>query len=244
MVPEVKKIEPNIHQHIFKTVSIIQEEYDYFSELAKKILSEHLILDKVLPAYILENYHLALQRHLIREYIRLLKGNLLNIDFVHIEAVRTRHTEVAGLAIPGIELTFHKGFIFPGDFSIPDYSYQIPSPGSLEINETRRTIIVKKVDLFQKPENNERIIIPFSLVKFPLTVRNPLSRDKYIKINTTVKQKVFEMIRASGIPSELRNLCPVILNGDGEIIWVVGSPVADAFKVKNVRSTEFLKISM
>jgi tRNA(Ile)-lysidine synthase len=120
VVPEVKKIEPNIHQHIFKTVSIIQEEYDYFSELAKKILAKHLILDKVLPTNILENYHLALQRHIIREYIRLLKGNLLNIDFVHIEAVRTRHWEVGGLAIPGIELTFHKGFIFPGDFTIPD----------------------------------------------------------------------------------------------------------------------------
>ena len=62
VVPEVKKIEPNIHRHIFKTVSIIQEEYDYFSELAKKILAGHLILDRVLPANILENYHLALQR--------------------------------------------------------------------------------------------------------------------------------------------------------------------------------------
>jgi tRNA(Ile)-lysidine synthase len=244
VVPEVKKIEPNIHQHIFKTVSIIQEEYDYFSELAKKILSDHLILDKVLPANILKKYHLALQRHIIREYIRLLKGNLLNVDFGHIEAVRTRHSQVGGLAIPGIELTFHKGFIFPGDFSIPDYNYKITSLGSLEIKETRKTVIIEKVDSFHKPENNERIIIPLSLVKFPLTVRNPISHDKYFKINTTVKQKVFEMIRASGIPSQLRNLCPVILDGDGEIIWVVGSPVAEDFKVKNVRATEFLKISI
>jgi hypothetical protein len=52
------------------------------------------------------------------------------------------------------------------------------------------------------------------------------------------------MIRASGIPSEIRNLCPVILNGDGKIIWVFGSPVAEAFKVKNVKATEFLKISI
>lgn len=242
VVPEIKKIEPNIHQHIFKTVSIIQEEYDYFSELSKKILSEHLILDKVLPANILENYHLALQRHIIREYIRLLKGNLLNIDFVHIEAVRTRHPEIGGLAIPGIELTFHKGFIFPGGFSIPDYSYKIKSPVSLEIKETGKTVIVEKVDSFSKPEDNKKIIIPLSLAKFPLTVRNPISQDKYIKINTTVKQKVFEMIRASGIPSELRNLCPIILNGDGEIIWAFGSPVAEAFKVKNVKAREFLKI--
>jgi hypothetical protein len=52
------------------------------------------------------------------------------------------------------------------------------------------------------------------------------------------------MIRASGIPSELRNLCPVILNGDGEIIWAFGSPVAEAFKVKNLKAREYLKMSM
>jgi tRNA(Ile)-lysidine synthase len=244
LVPEVKKIEPNIHRHIFKTVSIIQEEYDYFSQMAKKILSDHLILDKVLPVNILKNYHLALQRHIIREYIRFLKGNLLNIDFVHIEAIRIRHLEIRGLAIPGIELAFHKGFIFPGDFSIPEYNYKISSSGSLEIKESGKTIIVEKVATFQKPGNNNQIIIPFSRVKFPLTVRNAFSRDKYIKINSTVNQKVFEMIRASGIPSRIRNLCPVILNGNGEIIWVVGSPVSGLFKVDKTKDREFLKISL
>ena len=52
------------------------------------------------------------------------------------------------------------------------------------------------------------------------------------------------MIRASGTPSEMRNLCPVILNGDGQIIWVVGSPVADPFKVENKNDKRFLKIAI
>ena len=244
VVPGIRKIEPNLHRQVFKTVSIIQAEYDYFSELAKKILAEDLILDRILPAKILTYHHLAVQRHVIREYIRRLKGNLLNIDFRHIEAVRTRNADTGGLSIPGLQLSFRKGFIFPRDFSIPAYSYQSESPGTILIKEIGKRIIIEKVESFQKPEHNEKIIIPLALVKFPLTVRNPLGQDKYIKINTKVRQRVFEMIRASGLPSELRNLCPVILAGDGEIIWVAGSPVAEAFKVKKTSGKDFLKISI
>jgi tRNA(Ile)-lysidine synthase len=244
VVPEIKKIEPDIHAHIFKTVSIIQEEYDYFSDTAGAILTRHLILGRVLPADILKNYHRAVQRHIIREYLRLLKGDLLDIDFEHIEAVRTKHLERGGLAIPGIELTFHKGYIFPRGFTVPSYRYNAASPGPVRITEIEQTLLLEITDSYQKPGHNHQIILPYSMVRFPLAVRSPQRTDKYIKINTTVNQKVIEMIRASGIPSELRNLCPVVLNGDGEIIWVRGSPAADRFKVKDKKKKKFLKISV
>jgi hypothetical protein len=195
------------------------------------ILSKELIVDKILPARILANYHVAVQRHIIREYIRLLKGNLLNIDFRHIEEVRTLWSTSKGVAIPGVELAFKKGYIFPTNFSIADYSYTLSAPASLTIKETGQRLTIKKTSRFKKPKQNNGIILPYSAIIFPLTLRTPKSSDKYIKINSTVNQKVFEMIRASGFPSELRNLCPLLINSEGQIIWVAGSPVSDLFKV-------------
>jgi hypothetical protein len=225
-------------------VSIIQEEYDYFSETAKAILDRYLILGKILPLHILYQYHLAVQRHIIREYIRLLKGNLLNISFDHIEAIRTQSQEVRGLAIPGIQLKFHKGFIFPTDLSIPDYHYQITAPGIVEIREIQKKLIIEETKTYKKPENNNSIIVPAAVIKFPLTARNPQKGDKYVKINTTINQKIFEMIRASGIPSLLRNLCPVVVNGDGQIMWTSDSPVAESFKVKNKKEKKYLMMEI
>lgn len=244
LVPEIKKIEPNIDNHIFQTVSIIQEEYEYFSETAGDILAQHLILGKILPLHILEEYHLAIQRHVIREYIRLLKGNLLNIGFAHIEAVRTQAQSMRGLAIPGLELKFHKGYIFPTGLTIPGYCYRMDKPGVLEIKEIRQKLHIQEPHAFQKPWSNHEIVVPADAVAFPLTVRNPQREDKYIKINTAIKQKVYEMIRASGTPSEMRNLCPVVLNGDGRIIWAAGSPVSEQFKVDIKKDKKLLKISL
>ncbi|HLP44791.1 MAG TPA: tRNA lysidine(34) synthetase TilS [Candidatus Kapabacteria bacterium] len=244
LVPEIVKIEPGIDNHIFQTVSIIQQEYDFFSETANAILGKHLILGKILPIHILKEYHPAVQRHVIREYIRLLKGNLLNIGFEHIEAVRMQGGGVRGLAIPGLQLKFHKGYVIPAGLSIPAYRYLVEAPGEFEIKETRQKLHLQEIDSFQKPCRNHEIIIPAGLTVFPLTVRSAQKKDKYIKINTSIKQKVYEMVRASGMPSEMRNLCPVILNGDGQIIWVVGSPVADPFKVENKKDKRFLKITL
>ncbi len=242
VVPEIQKIEPDIHERIFKTVSIIQEEYDYFSEKAKEILSEGLILEKVLPSDVMEGHHVAVQRHIVREYLRMLKGDLLNIDFNHIEWIRTGHGETGGLAVPGARLAFHKGFIIPEDFSIRDFSYHITGPGSLTIIENGLSVTVKKRASYKKPVDNYRIMIPDRLVKFPFTLRNAVKEDKYFRINSKINQKVFEMIRASGYPSELRNLCPVLLNHDGKIIWAAGSPVADGFKVKNIKGNRFVEV--
>jgi hypothetical protein len=148
------------------------------------------------------------------------------------------------LAIPGVEFKFHKGYIFPSNFSIPSYQYQITSPGILEIPEIITKINLERCAVYIKPEDNNQIIVPSQLIVFPLTIRNPQGLDKYIKINSTANQRVFEMVRATGLPSALRNLCPVITNGDNEIIWVKNSPVAERFKVKNKNTKDFFRISI
>ncbi len=50
------------------------------------------------------------------------------------------------------------------------------------------------------------------------------------------------MIRSSGVPAPLRRLCPVLENGDGEIIWVCGSPLAQAFAVDDPAKGPFIRI--
>lgn len=231
LIPVLEELEPQVHRHVYQTVSIIQAEYDYFSEKSTEILSRRLILDKVLPSAVLADLHPALQRHIIREYVRLIKGNLLDLNFHHIEDIRTLHGEVRGMAIPGVEFKFHKGFIFPSNFIAPGYHYTLSQPETLYIPEIRMRMVCKRVDHFQKPEDNLTAITFFQSLQFPLIVRSPKPGDKYRKINSTVHQKVFEMIRVSGMPSELRNLRPVLENGNGKIIQVAGAPVADEFRV-------------
>ena len=186
---------------------------------------------------------LALRRHIIREFIRNIKGNLLNIDFDHIEQLANNNDTKTGISIPGINFSIKKGFIYQEQIQLPEYKYSIQSTGETELSEICSRIFVTSSEKFSKPSDNFEIIIPEEEAIFPLVIRNAENTDKYKKINSDVKQKVFEMIRSSGIPSDIRNLLPVIINGNNDLVWVCGSPVSDRYKVRDQKN-KFLKIKV
>ncbi len=243
LIPEIEKIEPDIDKHIFRTVSIIQEEFEYFRSRAREFLMDHLICGKILRINDLQSVPLALSRHIIREFIRSIKGNLLNIDFNHIEQLTIPEPVKKGISIPGINFSIKKGFIFGIKTSIQKYKHGVPRDGDTEISEICSRIRIWRTDKFSKPDNIFEIIVPADKLIFPVIVRNPEKSDKYRKINSDINQKVFEMIRSSGFPSELRNLLPIIVNGNNEIIWVCGSPVSDKFKVTD-KNGDYLRIQL
>ena len=87
-------------------------------------------------------------------------------------------------------------------------------------------------------------LVPEAALRFPLTARSPRREDRYQKIHAPDEQKVFEMIRVAGFPPALRNLCPVLVNGDGKIIWAWGAPVADPFRVRQDDTAPLCRIEI
>jgi tRNA(Ile)-lysidine synthase len=244
LLPAIKKIEPNVEERIFKTVSLIQDEFDFFQGQSWKILAENLLLGKILSASVFAGLHPALARHLAREYLRRLKGNLLGISSEHIAAFLLSLQTGRGLSLPGLNLRFSKGWIFPEKMRIGAYAQKIPGAGRFAIPDCGRKIVLKKTRRFRMPAGNAKIVVQAQRLRFPLLCRPARSSDKYRKIHSPYRQSVFEMIRSSGVPAPLRNLCPLLENGDGEIIWVCGSPLADAFAVEDQAAGPFVHITV
>jgi tRNA(Ile)-lysidine synthase len=244
LMPAVKKIEPEVEDRIFKTVLLIQDEFDYFLGQAQKILQAKLFLGSILPIAAFHGLHPALTRHLAREYLRLLKGDLLGVGFEHIADFLSSLETGRGLSLPGLNLKFAKGWIFPEKIRIGAYDLKIPGIGRWAVQAIGREIVLKKTPRFRMPTGNSEVVVQAERLSFPLHARPAQSSDKYQKIHSPYRQNVFEMIRSSGVPAPLRNLCPLLENGDGEIIWVCGSPLADAFAVNDPTSGPFINIKV
>jgi len=244
LLPAAHKIEPEIEERIFRTVLLIQDEFDYFQGRARSILDADLLLGAILPAPAFAGLHPALARHLAREYLRRLKGDLLGVGFEHIADFLQSLETGRGLSLPGLNLKFAKGWIFPEKVRIADYRQEIPGCGTWPIPEIGHGLTVKKIARFRMPEDNSRIMVPARKLRFPLRVRPAQGADKYRKIHAPYQQSVFEMIRSSGVPAPLRRLRPVLENGDGGTIWVCGSPLAARFAATSRDRGPFLSIRL
>jgi len=244
LMPAAKKIEPDVEERIFKTVLLIQDEFDYFQGRSRDILRTKLILGAILPTAAFQGLHPALARHLVREYLRLLKGNLLGVGFEHIADFLNSLETGRGLSMPGLNLKFAKGWIFPEKIRIGSYRLKITGYGGWPIPEIGRTLSLKRTSRFHLPRDNFQILVQAEKLRFPLHARPARSTDKYRKIHAPFRQSVFEMIRGSGVPAPLRHLCPLLENGDGEIIWVYGSPLAAPFAVGNPAKGPFSRIQV
>jgi tRNA(Ile)-lysidine synthase len=244
LMPAARAIEPDIEERIFKTVLLIQDEFEFFQEQARAILEANMLLEKILPISSFAGLHPAQARHLAREYLRQVKGDLLGVGFEHIADFLGSLETGRGLSLPGLNLKFAKGWIFPEKTLIADYRLQIAGAGSWPIPEIGRAITLKKASRFLLPADNLGIVVPAAKLRFPLRARPACSADKYRKIHSPYPQSVFEMIRSSGIPAPLRRLCPVLENGDGEIIWVCGSPLAAPFAVADSDRGPFVCIQV
>ncbi len=246
LIPQIKEIEPSIDNSISKTIQIVTDEYNYFSSYAKSFLNNALILNKIIPISSLTNLHIAIQKHILREYIRLMKGNIFNISYENIEELLYAIKTKKNISLPAIDLCIKNDFIYPADFSIQPYKYQINKiDTSVIINKIQKKLIITQLKDYIKPENNYEIIIQKKKCKYPLILRTAIKNDKYIKINSNINMSAFEMIRSQGIPVQLRNLCPVLTNSDNEIIWVFGAPIANKFKITNKNDKNiFLKIKL
>ncbi len=244
LLPALKAIEPEAEERIFRTVLLLQDEFDQFQGLAQEILAARLRLETILPAQAFAGLHPALARHLAREYLRRVKGNLLGIGYEHVAAFLASVETGRGLSLPGLNLKFAKGWIFPEPVRIGDYRLEIKGAGSWPIREIGRRFLVKKTAVFRAPRDNFAIVVPESRLRFPLLARPALSGDKYRKINSPYRQSVLEMIRSSGVPAPLRRLCPLLENGDGRVIWACGSPVAAPFAVDDIARGPFVRITL
>jgi tRNA(Ile)-lysidine synthase len=240
LIPYLQKnFEPRIVRHLARLAQIVGEDEEFLAGFARPRIGTAMILskDKVdLDVAVLTKLPAALARRCIRDFLGQVKGDLRRISFEDVEAVRSL-AEGRALHLPGgLVLERRRGRIFQKDtVPLPVLRERLwDGRTALEIKEIGLRFagrsIVKKKGLALSFDDEERVYLDTARITFPLVVRGRREGDRYRPLGAPGRQKLKEIMRAKGIPLNERNRRPVFLSG-GQIVWVAGLPVADAFKV-------------
>lgn len=262
LIPLIKKeYNPNIIETLIETAEIIGDEDDFLEGYCSKILSD-INLSKgstliEIDTLKLKNFHIAIQRRIIRIALRMIKRDLLKISAVHVEDILNsinKGFSGKSLNLPdGIRVLYEydrltlKQVQGKGQGSEIKFNVSLTIPGETILSKPKYKFIaeiISPVDMVAAGFSlRNKYTAFFDMDKFNevLRVRNRVNGDIFHPSGMKGSKKLKEFFIDEKIPRVERDNILLIVSGD-TILWVVGKRVADVGKVdKNTK--RILKIS-
>lgn len=180
----------------------------------------------------------AVERRLWRRVVEKVRGNLLGIEFGHIEQIRglTAMEEGHGrVQIPGVDVfrSFDHVRVAPieDEKGLEGRNFSVPLviPGTYDLPHTQKRLIVelKEPDGGDRRYNKTSACLDWGRVPKPLWLRNWRPGDHYHPVGWSGQQKLKTLFQERRVPLWERRHWPVVAS-EQEVIWARSFGAASA----------------
>ena len=234
------------------SVYLNQETELLFKEVTRRESPETVIID--LKKF--SSLPLALKRRIIRKSIEVVKGNLYSISFRHNNEILKLTEYQLGekeICLPDdirAKKIYNKIIIYKKRISknqideIPTtWEYNILIPGKTEIKSLDIEVEIKILDsvdiksslYFNRKKSKGKFLefIDYNKVKLPLKLRNRRSGDKFYPLKMKGLKKVKDFFIDNKIPKSHRDLIPILVDNEDQIVWIMGMRLDDRVKINS-----------
>ena len=256
LIPQLARdYNPNIKTGLSRTADVLGTESEYLDTVARKafetcrIQSPHknVVLNRVK----FRQYHIALQRRMLRQSVSEMLGDMSDLYFAHCEAMLNLvegNTPNTVLALPN-DLRFRRAYqrlIFERKpVEIESFAYPVATVGktSIAILNTEITAELGDVASFGTlalPDGKFEAIFDYDTLRkvfakpssetVPLIVRNRQQGDRFQPYGMRGTKKIKDFLIDAKVPRSERDSIPLLVCGD-EILWVIGYTTSNAFKI-------------
>jgi len=260
LVPLLQSYNTQVGDALLRTARAASDELDFLdstvSELEDSIIQKKgniLVLDKAaftsLPS--------ALKRHLLRQSIEYILGNLKDIETRHIDEILGMLDKQAGkrIDLPGglVFVIEYDRFLLTRELSelsplpVIDEEYDIIIPGETEMPGWRISASVIGREEMEDSNDDFTACFDIACTGNKLTVRPRETADRFQPLGMEQSKKVSEFMIDVKIPQAWRNNVPVVCS-PSQVVWVAGWRIDDRTKVtpdtEKILRLQFTKTSI
>ncbi len=238
---------PNIRTALNRTAEILGAESTYLDTIARAAfdvcrLSLSQPTSVVLDREKFLQYHIVLQRRILRHSISEIFGQVSDFSFEHCQAI----LDLINGDKPNAVLVLPNGFQFKRAYQqlnfektpieTEDFAYALNVSGQTFIPTLNAEITAYLYDIGPGDEITLadgvfEAMFDYDEIKLPLTVRNRRQGDRFQPHGMEGRKKIKDFLIDAKVPGCERNRIPVLVSGD-EILWVIGFTTSDRFKIQ------------
>jgi tRNA(Ile)-lysidine synthase len=251
LVPEMKKLNPNLASTLLNTTSILQEEERFFEIAVTKALMKMISRknDEKIELFIapLEIMDTVILRRVLRRAIGETRG-LRGIGYVHIEAI----IKLIRSGSSGDRLYLPKGIRVIRGYSLLIITsappakigeYELLPPVELAIREAGLVIRASVEETGpDSGDGKSSVALDADRVRLPLKVRARREGDYFLPLGFGRTKKLQDFFVDEKVPRDERDSVPLVLSGD-DIVWVAGYRADERFRITKT-TRRFLKLSL
>ena len=250
-----------------RLAEILRTEDEWIRQMVDPFFQSSIVNFKknvlTLSNSVINQYHPALRRRILRMALELIKGDLKEIRFRHVDdlvAMAGNGAEIKRLDLPGRILVLCDGKqlkiskesqplrhikVNRSPDASAEFAYHIHGPGSVKIKETKTCLefLEVGVEKIGRIGSAGQHVAFFDIQKknYPLVLRNYNPNDRFRPLGMKGSKTVVRFLKDRKVPFGIRNKPPVLLSGE-KIAWVVGFQIDDDFKV-TAATEKILKVT-
>ena len=258
LIPKlVHDYNPNIKTGLSRTADVLGAESEYLDAAARKALETCRIQGPnkkniVLNRAKFRQYHIALQRRMLRQSVSEMLGDMSDLYFAHCEAMLNLVEGDAPNTVLALRnnLQFRRAYqqlIFERKpVEMESFTYPITIGGKTFIAILNTDITTELGDAASPgtltlPDGKFEAIFDYEKLRkvfaepssetVPLIVRNRRQGDRFQPYGMRGTKKIKDFLIDAKVPRYERDSIPLLVCGD-EILWVIGYTTSESFKIK------------
>ncbi len=236
LLPQIKReYNSGFDEAAIRLLSILNEENSFLSAEAEKVFNRLKFLESGSCSFKcgeLKALHPAMLGRVLRAGIEKIRGDLIGLEFRHIEAVSKLLAAESGKTdLPGnLTAQVHSGRLYLRTKSANrQESLPLALPGTTKAGKFRiKTVLGKKPEIFKGPSH---AYIDLLKVELPLSVRSRRQADRFTPLGMKGKKKLQDFFVDLKLPEFERDSVPVVADNSGKLVWVAGHRIDDTVKI-------------
>jgi len=252
-LPVIERLSPGGLEALARTASLAADDEDALS--AQAINAAHFVVLTSADGVQLQRGPLAalppaVARRVIRGAIeRVAPRDAARLTSRHIESVwrlvagqRAGRVDLLGVRVQAGTSLLQVRAVTGGErpaVVVAPFELTLSVPGTLVVVEAGWTISAVSGDQTARAGVESsvgarealRIVVPAALVGGSVTIRNRRPGDRIKPIGAPGRKKLQDLLVDRRVPRAERERVPVVVDGHGRVMWVVGVAMADEFRV-------------